>query len=53
MKNVIIRKIDELGRVVIPKDYLLELDLGVGADVSITVEDESIIITKARGDINE
>lgn len=46
MKSKIIRKIDELGRVVIPKEILTNLSLQKGDDISITAENGAIILSK-------
>ena len=46
MKIKIIRQIDKLGRIVIPKDVRKTLGLTSGNDICITVDNNSIIITK-------
>ena len=40
------RKIDELGRVVIPKEMRKELDIEENEPVNIEIQDNKIIITK-------
>ena len=47
MELQIIRKIDELGRIVIPKDVRISLDLATGCDVKITVENGAVVLKKA------
>lgn len=47
MKIKFIRKIDELGRVVIPKDLVDMLDLGPDKVIEISVDGMCIIISKA------
>lgn len=42
----IIRQIDSLGRVVIPKDLRLELGIDCGDKIAFETEDKRIIITK-------
>ncbi len=44
MKIKIIRKIDKLGRIVIPKDVRTTLDLRVGDKIEIKVENNNIIL---------
>jgi len=47
MKNTgVIRKIDELGRIVIPKEIRKNLNIRNGEDVQIYVEDEKIVLKK-------
>lgn len=47
MKNTgVIRKIDELGRIVIPKEIRKNLSIGNGEDVQIYVEEDKIILKK-------
>lgn len=47
MKNTgVIRKIDELGRIVIPKEIRKNLNIRNGEDVQIYVEEEKIILKK-------
>ena len=49
MKNTgVIRKIDELGRIVIPKEIRKSLNIRNGEDIQIYVEDESIILKKYK-----
>jgi len=47
MKIKIIRKIDKLGRIVIPKDVRLTLNLESGNSIEITVENETVVLKKA------
>ncbi len=42
----IIRQIDNLGRVVIPKDLRLELGIDCGDKIAFETDDKRIIITK-------
>lgn len=42
------RRIDDLGRIHIPKDVRLSLDINYGDVISISVSDESIILRKER-----
>lgn len=46
MEIKIIRKIDELGRVVIPKDIRASLNLNANDDVEIGIEDNKAVIKK-------
>ncbi len=47
MKNTgVIRKIDELGRIVVPKEIRKNLNIKSGEDVQIYVEDDKIILKK-------
>lgn len=47
MKNTgVIRKIDELGRIVIPKEIRKNLNIRNGEDVQIYVEEDKIILKK-------
>lgn len=49
MKNVeIIRKIDDLGRVVIPKEIRMTLNLSAGDELSITRDNDKIILQKKK-----
>ena len=50
MEIQILRKIDALGRVVIPKDIRRTLRLQCGDDIRITVENGTILIRKVGGD---
>ena len=43
------RKIDKLGRVVIPKSLRNALGVGLDDEISMTLSEESIIISKAKG----
>ncbi len=42
MKNKFIRKIDELGRIVIPKEIRSTLGLDTGDDIEISVSDGTV-----------
>ena len=42
----IIRKIDELGRIVLPKELRKYLNINPGDDFQITIENEKIILEK-------
>ena len=47
MKNIgIIRKIDDLGRIVLPKELRNTLNINSGDDFQITIDDEKIILEK-------
>lgn len=46
MEIRIIRKIDELGRIVIPKDVRDTLDLVAGDDLEISVKDNCVVLKK-------
>ena len=47
MKNTgVVRKIDELGRIVIPKEIRKNLNIRSGEDVQIYIEDDKIILKK-------
>ena len=48
MKIKIIRKIDELGRVVIPKDVSKTLNIYPGDNVEITTENNTVILRKVK-----
>ncbi|MDD5936803.1 MAG: AbrB/MazE/SpoVT family DNA-binding domain-containing protein [Clostridiales bacterium] len=42
----IVRRIDELGRIVIPKELRKTMDIEVGTPIEISVEGDSIILNK-------
>jgi len=42
----IVRKVDELGRIVIPKELRGTLDIGAGDAIEIYVDEEQIILKK-------
>ncbi|MEA4814491.1 MAG: AbrB/MazE/SpoVT family DNA-binding domain-containing protein [Oscillospiraceae bacterium] len=44
----IVRKVDELGRIVLPIELRRTLDIAEKDDVEIYVKDQSIILTKYR-----
>lgn len=44
----IIRPIDELGRIVIPKEYRRQLNLKEGQELEIVVVNDFLVIGKAR-----
>lgn len=44
------KKIDEVGRIVLPKDIRKKLDLDANDMLKIDVEDNRVIITKAEPD---
>lgn len=48
MNIKIIRKVDKLGRIVIPKDVRSTLSIKDGDDIEITLENNSIVIRKAQ-----
>ncbi len=48
MEIKIIRKIDELGRIVIPKDVRVSLGMLAGDDIEIKVENGCVILKKSN-----
>ena len=44
----IIRTLDELGRIVIPKEYRRQLNLKEGQDLEIVVVNDFLVIGKAK-----
>ena len=48
MEIKIIRKIDELGRIVIPKDARNTIGLNAGDDVEISVEGDAVMVKKCE-----
>lgn len=49
MKNTVITKnIEDLGRIVLPKDIRKKLGMEIRSSVDVRVEDEKIIITKVQ-----
>ena len=48
MNTGIVRKIDELGRIVIPKEIRKSLNIRNGEDVQIFIRDEEIVLKKYR-----
>ena len=44
MNTGIVRKIDELGRIVIPKEIRKNLNIRNGEDVQIFIQDNSIVL---------
>ncbi len=48
MELKIIRKIDKLGRIVIPKDARKTLGLQIGDTIKITIENDSVVLKKAE-----
>lgn len=53
MEIRIIRKIDMLGRIVIPKDARRTLKLHTGDDIEISVVNQAVVIKKADEAENE
>ena len=49
MEFTIIRKIDALGRIVLPKDIRTALNLREGSFIEINVKNGSVLLTKANG----
>jgi len=45
---VIVRKIDKLGRIVLPKDFRTALRVGSGDRIEMCVKDGAIIIRKSQ-----
>lgn len=50
MKFVIKRKVDELGRIVLPKDFRDYYNIGTGDEVRIVPIDSGILVTKESND---
>ena len=50
MEIKIIRKIDNPGRIVIPKDLRVMLRIALGDAVEITVKKNAVVIKKAKGE---
>ena len=48
----IVRKIDNLGRIVIPKEYRKQLNISDQDEIEITLEEDNIIIRKVKCNIN-
>ena len=48
MNTGIVRKIDELGRIVIPKEIRKSLNIRNGEDVQIFIKDDEIILKKYK-----
>lgn len=48
MEIKIVRKIDEVGRLVIPKDVRKTLDLQGGSEVEIMVKNDTVVLKKAK-----
>lgn len=44
----IIRKIDTLGRIVIPKDIRTSLNLNINDEIEIGIEGDKVVIKKSR-----
>ena len=42
---MMVRKVDELGRIVLPVEFRKALNLGTGSDVNIELKDGSIVLT--------
>ena len=42
---MMVRKVDELGRIVLPMEFRKELNIGTNCDMRIEVKDGSIILT--------
>ena len=49
MELKIIRKIDKLGRIVIPQDVRKTLALQTGTIIEITVENNTVVLQKKQG----
>jgi transcriptional pleiotropic regulator of transition state genes len=47
MKDHISRKVDELGRIVIPSDFRSKLDIKVGDKLHVAVVDNTLVLTKS------
>ncbi len=48
MKNQTVRKMDMIGRIVIPREMRGALELFSGDDVEITLENGALILKKAK-----
>lgn len=48
MEFVFVRKIDELGRVVLPRDIRNNLKLKKGDEIDVSVVDGAVILKKAK-----
>jgi bifunctional DNA-binding transcriptional regulator/antitoxin component of YhaV-PrlF toxin-antitoxin module len=48
MQKKIVRKIDELGRVIIPRDVALELRLNAADDVEISAEENFAVLRRVE-----
>lgn len=46
MKKGMVRKLDNLGRVVIPKEFRTEMELNCNEEVEIVLVDQAVLITK-------
>ena len=46
----IVRKVDELGRIVLPKEIRKSLGLGIRSAVDLYVDGEKLIITKTKNE---
>lgn len=46
--NGITRKVDELGRIVLPKEFRNALNVGTCCDMNMEIKDGSIILTPAQ-----
>ncbi len=42
---MMVRKVDELGRIVLPMEFRKALNIGTGCDVNIEIKDGSIVLT--------
>ena len=42
---MMVRKVDELGRIVLPVEFRKALNIGTGCDVNIELKDGSIVLT--------
>lgn len=47
----ITRKIDNLGRIVVPKEIRKTLDMDIGTSIEIYLDDESIILKKYKANM--
>ena len=52
MKSGMIRKIDELGRIVIPKEIRKNINIHDGEELEILVENDSILLKKSNNFLN-
>lgn len=43
---MMVRKVDELGRIVLPVEFRKALNIGTGCDVNIELKDGSIVLTQ-------
>ena len=52
MKIKIVRKIDKLARIVIPKDVRISLGLNLGDSIEISVKNGTVVLSKLKKNEN-